>query len=278
VTRPQLAEAVRPRNLLGYALGTVFLLPVIWLVLTGVTPPRGLGKFPPDLLPVPPSMTNFARAFGENDFLGFLINTVIVGVATTLLVLLLGIPAAYALARTAMRGKAAILIGLVTISMFPPIGVIPPLYVALRSIGWLNSYQALVLPYLAFNLPFAVWILRNTFREVPQEIEQAGEIDGAPTWRIVVQLVVPQAVPGIFVAGIFTFVACSTEFLMALSFNTRSEVQTVPVGIALFGGQFEMPYGTIFAASAASLLPLVVLVLVFGRWIVSGLSQGSTKG
>jgi multiple sugar transport system permease protein len=278
VTRSRLAEALRPANLLGYALGIFFLLPVLWLVITGFTPPKGLGKFPPELLPWPPSMTNFSRAFGENDFLGFLINTVIVGVVTTVLVLLLGIPAAYALARTAMRGKAAILIGLVTISMFPPIGVIPPLYVALRTIGWLNSYQALVLPYLAFNLPFAIWILRNTFREVPEEIEQAGEIDGAPTWRIIVQLVVPQAVPGIFVAGIFTFVACSTEFLMALSFNSNSDVQTVPVGIALFGGQFEMPYGTIFAASAASLLPLVILVLVFGRWIVSGLSQGSMKG
>jgi multiple sugar transport system permease protein len=278
VTRSRLAEAVRPNNLLGYALGILFLLPVLWLVITGVTPPRGLGKFPPDLLPWPPSMTNFQRAFGENDFLGFLINTVIVGSVTTLLVLLLGIPAAYALARTAMRGKAAILIGLVTISMFPPIGVIPPLYVALRTIGWLNSYQALIVPYLAFNLPFAIWILRNTFREIPEEIEQAGEIDGAPMWRIIVQLVVPQAVPGIFVAGIFTFVACSTEFLMALSFNSNSDVQTVPVGIALFGGQFEQPYGTIFAASAASLLPLVILVLVFGRWIVSGLSQGSMKG
>jgi multiple sugar transport system permease protein len=278
VTRSRLAEAVRPNNLFGYALGILFLLPVLWLVITGVTPPRGLGKFPPDLLPWPPSMTNFQRAFGENDFLGFLINTVIVGAVTTLLVLLLGIPAAYALARTAMRGKAAILIGLVTISMFPPIGVIPPLYVALRTIGWLNSYQALIVPYLAFNLPFAIWILRNTFREIPEEIEQAGEIDGAPMWRIIVQLVVPQAVPGIFVAGIFTFVACSTEFLMALSFNSNSDVQTVPVGIALFGGQFEQPYGTIFAASAASLLPLVILVLVFGRWIVSGLSQGSMKG
>jgi multiple sugar transport system permease protein len=278
VTRSRLAEAVRPNNLFGYALGILFLLPVLWLVITGVTPPRGLGKFPPDLLPWPPSMTNFQRAFGENDFLGFLINTVIVGAVTTLLVLVLGIPAAYALARTAMRGKAAILIGLVTISMFPPIGVIPPLYVALRTIGWLNSYQALIVPYLAFNLPFAIWILRNTFREIPEEIEQAGEIDGAPMWRIIVQLVVPQAVPGIFVAGIFTFVACSTEFLMALSFNSNSDVQTVPVGIALFGGQFEMPYGTIFAASAASLLPLVILVLVFGRWIVSGLSQGSMKG
>jgi multiple sugar transport system permease protein len=278
VTRSRLAEAVRPNNLLGYALGIFFLLPVIWLLITSVTPPRGLGQFPPDLLPFPPSMSNFERAFGENDFLGFLINTVIVGVVTTLLVLVLGIPAAYALARTAMRGKAVILIGLVTISMFPPIGVIPPLYVALRTLDWLNSYQALVLPYLAFNLPFAIWILRNTFREVPEEIEQAGEIDGAPTWRIILQLVVPQAVPGIFVAGIFTFVACSTEFLMALSFNTNSDVQTVPVGIALFGGQFEQPYGTIFAASAASLLPLVILVLVFGRWIVSGLSQGSMKG
>lgn len=278
MTRSRLAEAVRPANLLGYALAIFFLLPVLWLVITALTPPRGLGEFPPDLLPWPPSMTNFSRAFGENDFLGFLINTVIIGVVTTLLVLLLGIPAAYALARTAMRGKAAILIGLVTISMFPPIGVIPPLYVALRTLGWLNSYQALVLPYLAFNLPFAIWILRNTFRDIPDEIEQAGEIDGAPTWRIIVQLVVPQAVPGIFVAGIFTFVACSTEFLMALSFNSNSDVQTVPVGIALFGGQFEMPYGTIFAASAASLLPLVILVLVFGRWIVSGLSQGSMKG
>lgn len=245
-------EALRLRNLLGYAVGLVFMLPVAWLVITAFTPPRDLGTFPPVLFPIPPSTLNFERAFGDYDFIRFLINTVVVGLTATVIVLALAIPAAYGLARTAMKGKTAILIALITVSMFPAIGVIPPLYVMMLELGWLNSYQALILPYAAFSLPFAVWILRNTFREIPFEIEQAGEIDGASTWRIIVQLIVPQAVPGIFVAGIFTFVACSTEFLMALSFNTDSSYQTVPVGIALFGGQFEQPFGTIFAASVVS--------------------------
>lgn len=271
-------EVLRPRNVIGLAAGILFVVPILWLIITALTPPSGLGKFPPAVLPSPPTLANFQQAFGHYGFGHFLLNSVVVSVASTCAVLALAVPASYALARTRMRGKGTILVALLVVAVFPQIAIVVPLYVIFQTLGLLNSYQGLVIAYTGFNLPFAVWVMRNTFRAIPEEMEEAGEIDGAPLWRIVVQIVLPQAVPGVFVAGILTFVACWTEFLMALSFNPNAAYQTVPVGIALFGGQFTMPFGTIFAASFVALVPVLALALGLRRWVIAGLSGGATKG
>ena len=153
-----------------------------------------------------------------------------------------------------------------------------PLYLLMRNLGWLNSYQALVLPYTAFNLPFAIWILRNYFLGIPKEMEETGRIDGASPLRTVWTIVLPQALPGLFTAGIFCFTACWTEFLMALTFNSSNNYRTIPVGIAEFGGNFQEPYGTIFAASVVAVVPIGVLVFVFRKFVISGLTSGAVKG
>lgn len=202
----------------------------------------------------------------------------IVAVVATMLVLVLGTLAGYALGRLPMRGRFTILVILLMISVFPPIAVVVPLYVMLRDIGWLNSYQALIIPYIAFYLPFAIWILRNYFLAIPREMEESARIDGASPLRTVWSIILPQAWPGVFTAGIFTFTACWTEFLMALSFNVVNDYRTIPVGIALFGGQFITPYGTLFAASVVAVAPIAVLVFVFRRSVVSGLTAGAVKG
>jgi trehalose/maltose transport system permease protein len=281
----RLLVAGRPRrralpaaNVAGIGIGVLFFLPVLWLALNAFKPVSELGAFPPQILPVPATLSNFTTAFGPDNFGRFLLNSVIVGLASTVIAVCLGLPAAYALSRTSMRGRTKILTGLLIISVFPVIVTIPPLYVALRTLGWLNSYQALILPYVAFNLPLAIWTMRNSLLPISPEMEEAAEVDGASISRTILQVIVPQALPGIFVAAVLTFVACWQEFLMALSFNSNGAFETAPVGIALFGGTFQLPYGTIFAASLVALLPIFFLVLALRRWVVDGLSTGSVKG
>ena len=142
----------------------------------------------------------------------------------------MGTLAGYALGRLPMRGKFTMLVALLMISVFPEIALIAPLYLLLRHLGWLNSYQALIIPYTAFNLPFAIWILRNYMLGIPKEMEETGRIDGASPLRTVWSIILPQSLPGIFTAGIFCFTACWTEFLMALTFNISNNFRTIPVG------------------------------------------------
>src|SRR6202012_618397 len=241
------------------------------------TPPH-VGSSPPQLFPHPLSVQNFNVAFSQNTFGRYIVNSIIVAVVATALVLILGTLAGYATGRPPMRGKFTVLTILLMISVFPEIAVVVPLYALLRDIGWLNSYQALIIPYTAFFLPFAIWILRNYFLGIPKEMEETGRIDGASPLRTVWTIVLPQALPGLFNAGIFTFTACWTEFLMALTFNRSNNYRTIPVGIAEFGGNFQVPYGTIFAASVVAVVPIGILVFIFRKFVISGLTSGAVKG
>jgi multiple sugar transport system permease protein len=193
-------------------------------------------------------------------------------------VLILGTLAGYALGRLPMRGKFTMLVILLMISVFPEIALIAPLYLLLHHLGWLNSYQALIIPYTAFNLPFAIWILRNYMLGIPKEMEETGRIDGASPLRTVWSIVLPQALPGIFTAGIFCFTACWTEFLMALTFNISNSYRTIPVGVSQFGTIDITPYATIFAASVVATVPIGILVFIFRKFVISGLTSGAVKG
>jgi len=166
---------------------------------------------------------------------------VIVCVIATALVLILGTLAGYALGRLPMRGKFPTLVILLMISVFPEVAVIAPLYLLMRNLHLLNSYPALIIPYTAFFLPFAIWILRNYFLGIPKEMEETGRIDGASPLRTVWTIVLPQALPGLFTAGIFTFTACWTEFLFALTFTLSPSIRTVPVAIALISASSAFP-------------------------------------
>jgi len=252
------------------------LLPIVWMVLSSFKGPSSIATS--SWLPHPWSTANYTSAFSQYTFGRYILNSVIVAVCTTALVLALGIMAGYALGRLPMRGKLPLLMVLLMISVFPAIAVIAPLFLIMKSIHFLNSYQALILPYTAFNLPFAIWILRNYFMGIPKEMEETGRIDGASPLRTVWSIVLPQAAPGVFTAGIFTFTACWTEFLMSLSFNSVNAFRTIPVGIALFGSNYTVPFGDIFAASCVAAIPIALLVLVFRKSVVSGLTSGAVKG
>jgi len=253
-------------------------LPLYWMIATSFKTTSGAGATPPQFFPRPVSIANYSTAFSQYTFGRYIINSVVIAVVATALVLVLGTLAGYALGRLPMRGRLPVLVVLLMISVFPEIAVVSPLYLMLRDVGWLDSFQALIIPYTAFFLPFAIWILRNYFLAIPREMEETARIDGASPLRTVWSIILPQAWPGLFTAGIFTFTSCWTEFLMALSFNSANDWRTIPVGVALFGSQFTVPYGIIFAASVVAVVPIGVLVFVFRRSVVSGLTAGAVKG
>ncbi len=261
---------------LGALLIALFvLLPLYWMLASSFKTQYNVGASPPQYFPNPLSTSCYRAAFSDG-FGGFVINSLVVACCSTALVLFLGTLAGYALGRLPVRGKYPLMVGLLMISVFPQIAVVAPLYLVMRDMGWLNTYQALIFPYTAFNLPFAIWILRNYFLGISMSMEESARIDGAGVLRTLWSVILPQVTPGIFTAGVFTFTACWTEFLMALSFDFGKK--TIPVGIASFGTQFTVPYGAYFAASCIAVLPIAIMVIIFRKAVVSGLTAGSVKG
>jgi multiple sugar transport system permease protein len=252
--------------------------PLYWLIASSFKTPANMGASPPQYFPNPVSTQNYHDAFVTYNFGIYFRNSLIVTLVATALVLVIGTMAGYALGRLPMRGKFTLMVTLLIISVFPAIAVIAPLYVLEKNLGWLNSYQALIIPYTAFNLPFAIWILRNYMLGIPKEMEETGRIDGAGPIRTLWTIILPMALPGVFTAGIFCFTACWTEFLMALTFNISNNFRTIPVGIAEFGTVFTVPYGTIFAASVVAVVPIGILVFIFRKFVISGLTSGAVKG
>ncbi|QQE79676.1 carbohydrate ABC transporter permease [Alicyclobacillus sp. SO9] len=248
------------------------------MIITSFKPINSISAYPPTLFPQHWTFSHYTQAFGEFHFTHYIVNSVVVAVATTFLVLMFASMGGFAIARLPVRGKTPALITLLVISMFPPIAIVTPLYAMMRGLNWLNSYQALIIPYTAFNLPFAIWILRNYFLQVPGALYEAAKMDGANAFQTYYRIFLPVTTPGMFTAAVFTFVAAWTEFFMALVFNPSDSMRTIPVGIALFSGQYNVPYGTIFAGSVVSVIPIIILVIIFRKWIVSGLMAGSVKG
>jgi len=277
-TRRGWRKVINGVNLSAFIVVLFIGLPLYWLIISSFKTPAALGASPPQYWPNPWSGANYSQAFNQYNFGQYFINSVIVTLVATALVLIFGTMAGYALGRLPMRGKFTLMVTLLIISLFPEIAVIAPLYTLLKDLGWLNSYQALIVPYVAFNLPFAIWILRNYMLGIPKEMEETGRIDGAGPLRTVWSIIIPMALPGLFTAGIFCFTACWTEFLMALTFNSADSYKTIPVGVATFGTALEVPYGTIFAASVVAVVPIGILVFIFRKNIISGLTSGAVKG
>jgi multiple sugar transport system permease protein len=198
--------------------------------------------------------------------------------STTFITIILAVLAGYALARLRMKYKGIVMGALLAVSMFPQISIAGPLWRILQHLEWLNSYQGLIAPYVTLTLPLGVWVLASFFRELPGELEDAARIDGCGHLQTLFKIIVPLAAPGVFTAAILVFIYAWNEFFFALLVMTRQEYQTLPVGIALFQGQYTMPWGEIAAASTIATVPLVLLVLLFQRRIVRGLSAGAIKG
>ena len=261
----------------GTPLIAALLFPLYWMLVSSVTAESQIFESP-SLVPLGPSLDHYRALFDERNFLVPIRNSLIVAGLTTMVTIPVAALCAYALARLPMRGKSALLAFVLAISMFPQISIVPPLYLILRELRLLNTYPGLVLPYLTFSAPLAIWLLTAFFRQLPRDLEDAAMLDGASRLRVLRDVVAPLAAPGLASTAILTFLYCWNEFLFALSFTLGPDRYTVPVAIALFRGRYQVPWGEVLAGAVVATIPVALLVFVFQRRIVAGLTAGSMKG
>ena len=273
----------------AYTKKTAFYLLVIAIVIESVFPfyyailtsfKSGTSLFQVNYWPTMISWDNYAAVFQNGSFPQNLLNSVIVATLTVALALLFAVTAAYALSRVRFRGRSLLLLTILSVSMFPQIAVLAGLFEVIRTFGLFNTIWGLIFSYTIFTLPFTVWVLTTFMRDLPLEIEEAAIVDGATPWVIITRVFMPLMWPALVTTGLLAFIAAWNEFLFALTFTSSNSTRTVPVAIALLSGasQFEIPWGTIMAASVIVTVPLVVLVLIFQRKIISGLTAGGVKG
>jgi multiple sugar transport system permease protein len=271
---------VRPLLLwIAVALIIVFcLFPFYWLI--NVSLKSGADLANADLFPPSPTLDNYESIFKDSDFTSALRNSAIVTGVTTALALAVGSFAAYALARLRFPLKFAILGIILSISTFPPIAIAAPIFKLWTDIGLYDTRVGLIIPYLSFALPLCVFILTSFFKEIPKELEEAALIDGATHFQAFRKVVLPLAAPGLVTAGLLTAIFVWNEFLLAVTLTSSSSARTVPAAIAFFTGsqQFEIPLGTISAASVVITVPIVAAVVIFQKRIVAGLTAGAVKG
>jgi multiple sugar transport system permease protein len=254
------------------------LFPFYWLINTSLK--TGADLSGANLLPPHPTLDNYTSIFEDEAFTMALRSSAIVAGGVTILSLTIGSFAGYALARLHLPFKFLILAILLSISTFPPIAIAAPVFEIWTEIGLYNTYPGLILPSLAFGLPLTVYILASFFRDIPRELEEAALIDGATRFQAFRKIVVPLGAPGLVTAGLLVFIFAWNEFLFAITLTSTPDRRPVPAAIAFFTGsaQFEIPLGTISAASVVVTIPLIVLVLIFQRRIVAGLTAGAVKG
>ncbi|MBS3847420.1 carbohydrate ABC transporter permease [Devosia sp. J2-20] len=256
----------------------VSVFPFYYAILTSFK--SGTDIFRVTYWPVSFSLENYTAVLNQGSFPRNLLNSVFVASVTVMLALFLAVTAAFALSRVRFRGRGFLLMVILAVSMFPQIAVLAGLFEVIRALGIYNTPWALIFSYTIFTLPFTVWVLTTFMRDLPIEIEEAAIVDGASPWVIITRVFMPLMWPALVTTGLLAFIGAWNEFLFALTFTSSNETRTVPVAIALLSGgsQYEIPWGIIMAASVIVTVPLVFLVLVFQRKIVSGLTAGGVKG
>jgi multiple sugar transport system permease protein len=254
------------------------LFPFYWML--NISLKTGPDLSSADFFPPHPTLKNYKSIFQNDNFTNGLRNSAIVALTTTFLSLIVGSFAAYALARLKVRGKFWILAIVLSVSTFPGISIAAPLFKLWTDIGLYNTLIGLIIPYLTFALPLTIYILTSFFREIPKDLEEAALVDGATRFQAFYKVVIPLAAPGMATAAILTFIAAWNEFLFAITLTSSTSARTVPASIAFFTGstQFEVPLGTISAASVVISIPLILMVLFFQKRIVAGLTAGAVKG
>ena len=256
----------------------ISVFPFYYAVITSFK--EGTELFRINYLPSSITMENYTAVFLQGSFLINILNSVFVATMVVILSLLIAVSAAYALSRVSFRGRSALLLAILSVSMFPQIAVLAGLFEVIRALGIYNTPWALIFSYVIFTLPFTVWVLTTFMRDLPVEIEEAAIVDGATPWQVITKVFMPLMWPALVTTGLLAFIAAWNEFLFALTFVSKETTRTVPVAIALLSGnsQYEIPWGLIMAASVTVTVPLVILVLIFQRKIVAGLTAGGVKG
>ena len=268
---------------LFWAVGTIVvvlyaLIPVAWIVSLSLKPAQDLGdnKFFPRSI----SFDNYTSIFDDGQFTSALRNSLGIAAISTVLAVVLAMFAAYAIVRLDFPGKAIVLSGALAIAMFPPISIAGPLFNMWRSLNLYDTWPGLIIPYMTFTLPLAIWTLSAFFREIPWDLDKAARVDGATPFQAFTKVIAPLAAPGVFTAAILVFIFAWNDFLFAISLTSTDKARTVPAALAFFSGdsQFAQPTGSIAAAAVVVTIPIIIMVLIFQRRIVAGLTTGAVKG
>ena len=263
----------------GTAVVVVYaLLPVLWIASLSLKRSSDLTDH--RFFPRSFSLENYRNIFDDGQFTAALRNSIGIALIATLLAIVLAMFAAYAIVRLDFPGKTIVLSGALAIAMFPPISIVGPLFNMWRSLNLYDTWPGLIIPYMTFTLPLAIWTLSAFFREIPWDLDKAARVDGATPFQAFRKVIAPLAAPGVFTAAILVFIFAWNDFLFAISLTSTNRARTVPAALAFFSGesQFAQPTGSIAAAAVVVTIPIIVMVLVFQRRIVAGLTTGAVKG
>lgn len=276
---------MKQKNTIGTWVGFVAilvwcLLPVVWIISLSFKSVEETAAGSPQFLPKDPTLDNYREILSNGDFLAALRNSFGIALIATLLAVVFATLAAYAIARLEFKGKRLVLSLALAIAMFPVVSLVGPLFDMWRTFGLFNTWPGLIIPYMSFTLPLAIWTLSAFFREIPWEMEQAAQVDGATSWQAFRKVIVPLAAPGVFTAAILTFFFAWNEFVLAISLTSTTSSRTVPAQLSYFVGPdpFNPPYGQLATASVVVTVPIIIIVLLFQRKIVAGLTSGAVKG
>lgn len=260
-----------------FVIGAFSLFPFLWMLITSVKQDSEIFTSSPIFIPNSPTLGRYAEVFSDGNFVRALLNSTIIAVSTTVLGVAAAALAGYALARFRLPLRQYLLVLILSVQMFPLIALIIPLFIVMRTLNLLDSYAGLVLAYLSFTIPLAVWMLRGFFRSIPPDLEDAAMVDGATRMGAFLRIVVPLAGPGIAAASIYAFIAAWNEFLFALTFISEEQMRTLPVVLQSFIGRTQTDWGAIMAASVLFTLPVIIFFLIVHRRLTEGMVQGGVK-
>jgi multiple sugar transport system permease protein len=272
---------IGPSTIIGMIAILVWcLLPVVWIIMLSLKPEAETAEGSPQFLPKSWSLENYQAVLEDPLFQRALINSFGISLIATALSVVFATFAAYAIARLDFRGKRIVLSIALAIAMFPVVSLVGPLFDMWRTLSLYDTWPGLIIPYMSFTLPLAIWTLTAFFREIPWELEQAARVDGATAWQAFRKVIVPLAAPGVFTAAILTFFFAWNDFVFGISLTSTTNARPVPAALAFFVGpdQFNPPTSTLSAAAVVVTIPIIVIVLIFQRKIVAGLTSGAVKG
>jgi len=256
----------------------VSVFPFLWMLSTSLKRNRDIFSLAPKIIPPVVSFEHYATVFRQSNFPRYFMNSVIIAVATTILGIGVAALAAYAFSRFRFSGKKMLLVMILAVQMFPAVVLIIPLFIVMRRLDLLNTYQGLVITYITFTLPFGVWMLKGFFDAIPNELEQAAMIDGCGRMGAFLRVVLPVAGPGLAATSIYSLIAAWNDFMFAITFINKEEMSTLPMALQSFFGQFTVEWGPVMAASVIFTIPVLVFFLVVQKQLTTGMVKGAVKG
>jgi multiple sugar transport system permease protein len=253
------------------------IFPFLWQLINSFKTQVDLFSIPPVFWPSEWTLDNYREVFTMQPFLLYLKNSFVISTMVTIICILIGSMASYSISRTNIKGKKLFMVGLLTITLLPPITIINPIYRLLKTMGLLNTYLGLTLANTTLQLPMTVWFLQGFFQKIPKSIEESAELDGASVIQVFFRIILPLVLPGVFTVGILTFIGAWNQYLFAQVLNPLKIRRTVTVGLTLYQTDYTVPWGTMTAASVIITFPLIIMVLIMQRRIISGMLDGGIK-